>query len=82
MPIYRLIQHVQQEGVFTPEEITAITEAFEAALRDLGLVNRSDPLVEAVAVQTMELAKAGERDRDRLLAQVLAIFEHSARKAC
>ena len=79
MPIYRLIQ---QKGAFTPEEITAITEAFEAALRHLGLVNRSDPLVESVAVQIMELAKAGECDRERLLAQVLAIFDQSARKAC
>jgi hypothetical protein len=79
MPIYRLIQN---EGAFTPEEITAITDAFEAALRELGLVNRSDPLVESVAVQTMELAKAGERDRERLLAQVLAIFDQSARRAC
>jgi len=78
MPIYRLIQ---REGVFTPEEITAMSEAFETVLRELGLVNRSDPLVESVAAQTMELAKAGERDHDRLLAQVLAIFGQSTRKA-
>jgi hypothetical protein len=78
-PIYRLFE---QESVFTPEEISAISDAFEAALHDLGLVNRSDPLVETVAAKIIELAKAGERDRERLLAQVLAIFDQSARKAC
>jgi len=79
MSIYR---SVEQESVFTPEEITAITDAFEAALRGLGLVNRSDPLVETVAAKIIELAKAGERDPERLVDQVLTMFDQSARKAC
>ena len=76
MPIYHL---VREEVVFTPEEVTAITGAFESALQSLGLVNRSDPLAETVARTIIDLAKSGERDPDRLRDQVLTTFGHAAR---
>ena len=57
MPIYRLLTN---ETAFTPEDITAIEGVFEAALRELGLVSRSDPLAEMVAKKIIELAKRGE----------------------
>jgi hypothetical protein len=45
MAIYRLIAN----GTFGPEETKAMTAAYEAALVDLGLVDRDDPITEIVA---------------------------------
>jgi hypothetical protein len=78
MPIYRLIK----EAVFDPEHITAMTTAFEDALRNLGLVDRSDPLVESVAKKIVDAAKMGERDPERLRVQVLRDLNQSDRQAC
>ena len=62
MPIRRLLQG----SAFTPQEVQVLSEAFEGALRELGLVDRSDPAVELVAKRIMDLASAGERDPVRL----------------
>jgi hypothetical protein len=78
MSIFRL---VREEVVFSPEEVTAITDAFERSLQTLRLVNRSDPLAETVARAIIDLAKGGERDPARLHDQVLTTFGHAARKA-
>jgi DNA-directed RNA polymerase subunit H (RpoH/RPB5) len=78
MPIYGL---VRQEAVFSPEEVSAITKAFEAALQSLGLVNRADPVAETVARKIIDLARMGERDPDRLCDQVLMTYGQSARQA-
>ena len=78
MPIYELIR---QEAAFSPEDISAITKAFEAVLQGLGLINRSDPVAETVARKIIELARMGERDPDRLRDQVLMTYGQSARKA-
>jgi hypothetical protein len=78
MPIGGLIK---QETVFSPEEVMAITEAFEAALRGLGLVMRSDPAAETVARKIIELARMGERDPERLCEQVLRAYGPSAHNA-
>jgi hypothetical protein len=58
MAIYRLIA----KGSFGPEEIEAMTTAYEAALLDLGLVNRDDPITEIVATAIVGIASMGERD--------------------
>jgi hypothetical protein len=67
MAIYRLIA----KGSFGPEEIEAMTTAYEAALLDLGLVNRDDPITEIVATAIVGIASTGERDpatiKDRAL---------------
>jgi hypothetical protein len=67
MAIYRLIAN----GSFGPEEIKAMTAAYEAALLDLGLVDRDDPLTEIVATAIVSIASMGERDpvavKDRAL---------------
>ena len=39
MAIYKLIAN----GSFGPDEIKAMTEAYESALIDLGISNRQDP---------------------------------------
>jgi hypothetical protein len=58
MAIYRLIAN----GSFGPLEIEAMTAAYEAALLDLGLVNRDDPLTEMVANAIVNITSRGERD--------------------
>jgi hypothetical protein len=52
--------------VVAPEQLKIMVEAFVAACKELGLVDRSDPLVAVVARPIIELASAGERDPIRL----------------
>jgi hypothetical protein len=67
MAIYRLIAN----GSFGPPEIKAMTAAYEAALLDLGLVDRDDPITEIVATAIVSVTSMGERDpaiiKDRAL---------------
>jgi len=58
-------------GVFGPRDIVAIGTAFEAALRELRLIDRDDPAVTLVAKLTIEAAMTGERDPNRLSAEVI-----------
>jgi hypothetical protein len=52
-------------------EIKAMTAAYEAALLDLGLVDRDDPITEIVATAIVTGTSKGERDltiiKDRAL---------------
>ena len=67
MAIYRLIAN----GSFGPAEVKAMTAAYEAALLDLGLVDRDDPITEIVARAIVSITSMGERDpatvKDRAL---------------
>jgi hypothetical protein len=58
MAIYRLIAN----GSFGPDEIKAMTAAYEAALVDLGLVDRDDPITQIVATAIVGIAGTGELD--------------------
>ena len=62
MPIKELLK--QQS--FGPDEIKVLTTAFEEALRELRLVDRTDPATLLVAKRIIELAQQGERDPIRL----------------
>jgi hypothetical protein len=62
MPIHRLLQ----QQAFEPEDIQVLSSAFEEALRELGLVDRTDPATQLVAKRIIELAQRGERDPMRL----------------
>jgi hypothetical protein len=64
MPILRLIR--AHDRAFGPDEIAVMEVAFEAALRELGLVDRNDPATLMVAKRIFELVKQGERDPTRL----------------
>jgi hypothetical protein len=73
MPIRPLL-----EGeVFGPEDITAISAAFEDALKELRLLDRKDPVVLLVARATIQLAKTGERDPKRLTDRVVRLLRES-----
>ena len=67
MAIYRLIAN----GSFGPAEIKAMAAAYEAALLELRLVDREDPITEIVAVDIVNIASMGERNpaiiKDRAL---------------
>jgi hypothetical protein len=67
MAIYRLIAN----GNFGPSEIKAMTAAYEAALVDLGLVDRDDPITEIVVTAIVSITSMGVRDpatiKDRAL---------------
>lgn len=53
MAIYRLIAN----GSFGPPEINAMTAAYEAALLDLALVDRDDPITEIVATAIVSVTE-------------------------
>jgi hypothetical protein len=57
MAIYRLIAN----GSFGPDEITAMSEAYEGALIDLGILNRDDPVTELTAKSIVNVTATGER---------------------
>ena len=67
MAIYRLIAN----GSFEPEEIEVMTAAYEAALSDLRLVDRDDPITEIVARAIVSITGLGERDPVRLKERAL-----------
>lgn len=62
VPIYRLLQ----DQTFEPEQCEAMASAFEAALRELNLKDRDDPLCEMVAKKIIELGQQGIRSQSLL----------------
>jgi hypothetical protein len=61
VPIYRLLKG----SAFAPDDIKVLSD-LDAALRELKLVDRTDPATELVAKRIIERAKQGERDPERL----------------
>ena len=59
------VQAVEQQS-FGPEDIEILSNAFEEAVRELRLVDRTDPATQLVAKRIIELAQQGERDQIRL----------------
>ena len=68
------IQQWLAGGAFSPEDVTMLASAFESSLRDLGLVNREDPIVLLVAQRVIALAQEGERDPIKLRDDVVKAF--------
>jgi hypothetical protein len=62
MPIHRLLDAQS----FGPDDIRALSVAFEDTLKELGLIDRADPLVQIVAERIVELGRQGVRDPVRL----------------
>jgi hypothetical protein len=67
MAIYRLIAN----SSFGPDEIEAMTAAYEGALIHLNLVNRSDPLTELIAKAIVNVTATGERDPSTITERAL-----------
>jgi hypothetical protein len=60
--IYQLLQR----AVFDERAVKAMTAAYEVALRELRLADRTDPCTEIIARKIIECARTGERDPERL----------------
>jgi hypothetical protein len=62
VPIHRLLE----PGVFEPEQVAMLARVFDDLRQALGLADRVDQVTTLVAVKLIELARAGERDPERL----------------
>jgi hypothetical protein len=60
-----------QGAAFEPELIVAMSEALEAACKELHDAGRPEVVREAIAVRIIAAARAGERDPVRLRAAAL-----------
>jgi hypothetical protein len=65
---------LDNDSAFGPDDLRAMTTAFEAALDKLGLKDRTDPATELVAKRIIALAKRGERDPAKLCEGVVRSF--------
>ena len=64
--------------VFGPEDIAQLTAGLEAALTDLGIKDRNDPMTNSVATLIILLAKDGERDSTSLTKRAVEIVRNSS----
>jgi hypothetical protein len=60
-----------KEAAFSPEDVSRMTAAYEAALRLLRLTDRTDPVTEIVAKKIIEVTRNGERDPPHICARAL-----------
>jgi hypothetical protein len=74
MAIYRILQN----SGFTPEQIKPMCLAYEAALAELKLRDRDDPMTLAVAKAIIEVAETGERDPMSICTLALGKLESAA----
>jgi hypothetical protein len=67
MAIYRLLN----EAEFSPRQIECLATAYESALRQIGLVDRSDPMTELVAKTIIDVARSGEMSPTSICSRAL-----------
>ncbi len=70
MPINRLLK----EGAYTPEQIALLKQPFDLALRQLGLVDRNDPICEIIARKIIELGKEAAHDAKQIAALAVKLL--------
>ena len=67
MAIYRLIAN----GSFGPDEIEVMKAAYKAALVEVGVANRDDPITELIAKSIVNVTATGERDPKEVMERAL-----------
>ena len=67
MAIYKLIA----SGSYGPDDINAMTAAYESALVEIGSVDRDDPLTEMLAKSILTVTATGERDPEKIKERAL-----------
>jgi hypothetical protein len=67
MAIYRQLT----EASFNEAEVAQLSEAYEAALTKLRLVDRRDPVTDLVAAKIIEIFRAGEHDPSKMCSLAL-----------
>jgi hypothetical protein len=65
------IHRLLERSAFEPEDVARMTAAYEHALVELGLKDRSDTLTETIARFIVEVAQTGERNPARICALAL-----------
>ena len=63
MAIYRLLKNL----AFKSPEAAAMAEAYVGGLTDLGIIDRSDPRTENLAIAILALFRSGETDPKELM---------------
>ena len=63
-----------QKSGFGPEDTKHMGEAYELALAELELKNRSDALTESIARFIIEIAQTGEKDPKTICARALSLL--------
>jgi hypothetical protein len=67
-----MLRSFPKPGLFDPEAIAAMSEAFEAACEQLDDTGQPELVLEIIAGRIVAAANAGERDPVRLRAAALA----------
>lgn len=67
MSIHKLIAN----GSFGPDEIEVMKAAYEAALIDVGVTNRDDPITDLIAKSVVNVTASGERDPKQVTERAL-----------
>jgi hypothetical protein len=80
MAIYKLIAN----GSFGPDEIEVMKSAYEAALIDIGVTDRDDPITDLIAKAIVNVTASGERDPKQVMERALNALgvRRSAALAC
>jgi hypothetical protein len=65
--IYKLIAN----GSFGPDDIEVMKAAYEAALVDVGVTNREDPITELIVKSIVNVTASGERDPKQVMERAL-----------
>jgi hypothetical protein len=65
------IYRIMQQRAFSPEDVSRLSEAYEAALKVLDLPSRADPVTETVAKRIIEAAERGITDPAKICAAAL-----------
>jgi hypothetical protein len=65
--IHKLIAN----GSFGPDEIEVMKAAYEAALIDVGVTNRDDPITDLIAKSVVNVTASGERDPKQVTERAL-----------
>jgi hypothetical protein len=65
---------LRENEAFDPEAIQIMVAALDAALHELGLMHRDDPLVQSVARRIIIFAQQGEHDPVKLSKLALKSF--------
>ena len=73
------IHSLMQPGAFGPEAIVAMSEALEAACKELGDTSQPDVVREVMAGRIIGAARLGERDPVRLRAAALSAMTTGGR---
>ena len=74
MAIYRIFQ----KQAFSPEDVKRLGDAYEMALVELKLTNRSHPITETIAQHIIEIGQTGEKDAARICALALGRIKSRA----